>query len=89
MTKPNNLMINKLLSIIIEEKGKREGEGLRNCCRWKSSRRRGPGGGGAWSQRRFPSAVVKVGRTTRFLGGAGGEGRADSTVPGRFDVEDE
>jgi hypothetical protein len=82
-------MINKLLSIIIEGKGKREGEGLRNCCRWKSSGRRGPDGGGAWSQRRFPGAVVKVGRTTRFLGRAGGEGRADSTVPGRFDVEDE
>jgi hypothetical protein len=55
MTKPNNLMINKLLSIITEGEGKREGEGLPNYCRWNKEGRRGPNigggadGGGVWS----------------------------------------
>jgi hypothetical protein len=72
-------MINKFLSIIIEgegkrEEGKREGEGLLNCCRWKSSGRCGPnnggevGGGGAWSRRQFPGTAVKARRMARFSG---------------------
>jgi hypothetical protein len=63
-------MINKLVRIIIEGEGKRERESLSNCCRWENSGRHGPGGGGgAWSRRRFPGAVVKVGRATRFPSG--------------------
>jgi hypothetical protein len=55
MTKLNKLLsiigmdtaqINKLLSIITEGEGKREGEGLLNCCRWKTLGRCGPGGRG-------------------------------------------
>jgi hypothetical protein len=68
MTKPNNLIINKLQSIITEEEGKREEEGLPNCCRWKGSGRCGPDGGGTWSRRQFLGAVVKAGRTAWFLG---------------------
>jgi hypothetical protein len=74
-------MINKLLSIIIDGEGKREGEGLPNCYRWKSSGRHGPGdgggvsGGGAWSRRWFPGAAVKAGRAARFLGAAVKVGR--------------
>jgi hypothetical protein len=55
MTKPNSIMINKLLSTITEGEEKREKEDLPNCCRWKSSGRHGPSGGGgagrggAWS----------------------------------------
>jgi hypothetical protein len=76
MIKPNSLMINKLLSIIAEEEGKTEGEGLSNCCRWKSSRRRGlGGGGGAWSRRWFPSVAVKTGRTAQFPGAVVKAGR--------------
>jgi hypothetical protein len=71
MTKPNSLVINKLLSIITEGEGKREGEGLLNCCRWKSLGRHGPGGGGgAWSRWWFPGAAVKAGWMVRFLGTA-------------------
>jgi hypothetical protein len=58
-------MINKLLSIITEGEEMREGEGLLNCCRWKSLGRRGPGdGGGAsgkggvWSRWRFLGALT-------------------------------
>jgi hypothetical protein len=67
-------MINKFLSIITEREGKREREGLLNCCRWKSSGRCGPssggevGGGGAWSRRQFPGTAVKAGRMARFSG---------------------
>jgi hypothetical protein len=82
-------MINKLLSIITEGEGKREGKGLPNCCRWKSTGRRGPGGGGgAWSRwwfpgmavkvewtAWFPDTAVKVGRMTRFPGAAVKTGR--------------
>jgi hypothetical protein len=66
--------ISKLLSIIAEGEEKREGEGLPNSCRWKSSAWRGPGGGGGaggggeWSRWWFPSAMVKAGRTAGFPG---------------------
>jgi hypothetical protein len=79
MTKPNNLMINKLLSIITEGEEKRE-RGFAELLQVEEL-------GEAWTQRQRRSGWRSVVPTA--LPGRGGEGRADSAVPGRFNVEEE